>query len=126
MSALNRLKSTFWWLPFGRVAEISANQLQDYLSEDKPIQIIDVRSSAEWRRSHVPGAVSVPIHVFKQRLERLQLDARQPIVAICLSAHRSRPAVRLLRAKGFSDAVQLAGGMLAWWNKQFPTEGARQ
>jgi rhodanese-related sulfurtransferase len=35
------------------------------------------------------------------------------VVAICLTAHRSIPAVRLLRARGF-EAAQLAGGMLAW------------
>ena len=38
----------------------------------------------------------------------------RPVVAICLSAHRSIPAARLLRAHGFPDAAQLAGGMLAW------------
>jgi rhodanese-related sulfurtransferase len=35
------------------------------------------------------------------------------VVAICLSAHRSPPAVRLLSRAGY-DARQLEGGMLAW------------
>lgn len=126
MSALDRMKGVFWWLPLGRVPEISAGELHGCLTADQPVQIIDVRSSAEWRLSHIPGAVNVPIQVLKHRLALLQIDASQPIVAICLSAHRSIPAVRLLQAHGFSNAVQLKGGMLAWWNKRYPTEEGRQ
>ena len=122
MSALDRLKKSFWWLPVGRVPGISASELHGRLAGDQPIQIIDVRSGAEWRHSHIPGAVSVPIHTLKDRLASLQLDAHQPIVAICLSAHRSIPAVRVLQARGFSNSVQLNGGMLAWWNQHYPTE----
>jgi rhodanese-related sulfurtransferase len=36
------------------------------------------------------------------------------VVAICASAHRSVPAVRLLRAAGYKNAMQLKGGMLSW------------
>ncbi|MFC1772418.1 rhodanese-like domain-containing protein [Pseudomonadota bacterium] len=124
MSALDRLKKRFWWLPVGHVPEINAAVLNARLSGDNPPKIVDVRSGVEWRRSHIPGAVSVPINELKDRLASLQLDAQQPIIAICLSAHRSIPAVRLLRAEGFENAVQLKGGMLAWWSKNYPTEQA--
>jgi len=124
MSALDRLKKRFWWLPVGHVPEINAAVLNARLSGDNPPKIVDVRSGVEWRRSHIPGAVSVPINELKDRLASLQLDAQQPIIAICLSAHRSIPAVRLLRAKGLENAVQLKGGMLAWWSKNYPTEQA--
>jgi rhodanese-related sulfurtransferase len=55
----------------------------------------------------------VPITEVRDRLGALPLDAARPVVAICLSAHRSIPAVRLLQQGGY-DAAQLAGGMLAW------------
>jgi rhodanese-related sulfurtransferase len=124
MSALDRLKKRFWWLPVGRVPDISATELNMRLAGSTSLQIIDVRSGTEWRRSHIPGAVNVPIHALKHRLAALQLDAQKPIIAICLSAHRSIPAVRLLEEQGFKNAVQLKGGMLAWWNQHYPTERA--
>ena len=124
MSVFEQLKRSFWWLPFGHVAEISADELHARLTGNGPVKIIDVRSGAEWRRSHIPGAVSVPINELKVRIASLQLDAQHPIIAICLSAHRSIPAVRLLQAQGFENAVQLKGGMLAWWNRNYPTEPA--
>jgi rhodanese-related sulfurtransferase len=41
------------------------------------------------------------------------------VVAVCLTAHRSVPAVRLLRERGF-EAVQLSGGMMAWRAARLP------
>ena len=124
MSVFDQLKKNFWWLPFGHVPEISADDLNERLNGHRPLKIIDVRSRAEWRRSHIPGAMSVPINELKVRLASLQLDAEQPIITICLSAHRSIPAVRLLQAQGFENTVQLKGGMLTWWSKHYPTERA--
>ena len=66
--------------------------------------------------------INVPIQELRRRLPALQLDPERPVVAICLSAHRSIPAVRLLQAHGFERAVQLQGGMLAWWREEFPAE----
>jgi hypothetical protein len=47
MSALDRLKKSFWWLPIGRVPEISATELNVCLAGNNPVQIVDVRSGAE-------------------------------------------------------------------------------
>jgi rhodanese-related sulfurtransferase len=122
MPLVARLKSLFWWLPFGRVPEISPFELNERLQAERPPQIIDVRSHPEWRRSHIGGAVNVPIQELRRRLPALQLDPARPVVTICLSAHRSIPAVRLLQSRGFEHAVQLQGGMLAWWREAFPAE----
>ena len=114
----------FWWLPFGKVPEISPTKL-DTMRKDgaaRP-QIIDVRTSAEWRSGHIAGAIHVPITEFGSRIDSLQLDGTRPIVAICRSAHRSIPAVRLLQQHGFRNACQLQGGMLAWRQAELPVEG---
>jgi rhodanese-related sulfurtransferase len=102
-----------WWLPFGRVPETDPRELADALRGEPRPQLVDVRSAAEFARGHIAGAVSAPIIVLRSRLGSLGLDPTRPVVAICLSAHRSPPAVRLLQRQGF-DAAQLAGGMLAW------------
>jgi rhodanese-related sulfurtransferase len=72
-----------------------------------------VRTPQEFAAGHIEGAISVPVTALASRLARLGLDPSRPVVAICLSAHRSIPAVRLLRGQGL-EAQQLAGGMLAW------------
>ena len=115
------LKQTFWWLPFGRVPELSADELQRQL-RDSAVQLIDVRTPAEYRRSHIAAAINIPITGLRKRVSTLALDRHRPVVAICLSAHRSIPAVRLLRAQGYENVRQLQGGMFAWWRAGLPTE----
>jgi rhodanese-related sulfurtransferase len=109
-----------WWLPFGRVPEISARELYELL-KDGGAQLIDVRTPAEFAAGHVVGARNVPINTFKQKLPTLALDPQKPIVAICATAHRSPPAVRLLRAAGYENVRQLRNGMLSWYAAQLPT-----
>ncbi len=109
-----------WWLPFGRVPELAADTLARDLAATPP-QIIDVRSTAEYDAGHIPGAINVPIERLLGRLPQLGLDPARPVVAICLTAHRSVPAVRLLTRRGY-DARQLAGGMQAWRKAGLPEE----
>ena len=110
--------SRFWWWPFGRVAEVSPPALADELGAHPP-QVVDVRTPAEFAAGHITGAVNVPVHELSRRLASLDLDPARPVVAVCLTGHRSVPAVRLLAGRGF-QARQLAGGMTAWWRERLP------
>jgi rhodanese-related sulfurtransferase len=113
----------FWWLPLGKVPEISAVELHERLLGGTRVQLLDVRSHGEWHRSRIAEATNVPITHLRRQIATLGLDGTRPVVAICLSAHRSIPAVRLLRARGFQEVMQLKGGMLAWWRDGLPTVG---
>jgi rhodanese-related sulfurtransferase len=111
--------ATPWWFPFGRVAEVTPAALAEALADDAAPQLLDVRTPAEFSAGHIPGSRSLPITALSSRLAEAGLDPGRPVVAICLTAHRSIPAVRLLRRHGF-DAAQLAGGMLAWRALRLP------
>lgn len=110
-----------WRLPFGGAAEKSPRQAFEELNTPvSEIQLLDVRSSKEWSESHILGALSIPIAEFRSKLDGLRLDPEETTLAICLSAHRSIPAVRLLKRHGFRDVAQLAGGMKAWRQQRLP------
>ena len=109
-----------WWLPFGRVPEISATELNELVKNDGA-QLIDVRTPVEFAAGHLVGARNVPINTLKHTLPTLALDPQQPIIAICATAHRSPPAVRLLRAAGYQNVRQLRNGMLGWYAAKLPT-----
>lgn len=104
----------FWWMPFGQVLEVDACELNRELGSDDPPQLLDVRTRREYKNGHIEGALHVPIFELRSKVSSLPLDRRKPVVTICLTAHRSIPAVRVLKAHGFKDVRQLAGGMLAW------------
>lgn len=109
------------WAPFGSVPEITAVELWRAV-ESAEVQIVDVRTAKEWRFSSIAGSKNIPITRFTpEAVESLKFDKAKPVVAICLTAHRSIPAVRVLEEMGFKDAMQLHGGMTQWWIQKFPT-----
>ncbi len=108
------------WIPFGSVPEITALELWQCIQSGQ-VQLIDVRTSKEWRLSAIGGSSNVPITGFtREAVESLELDKSKPVVAICLTAHRSIPAVRVLQEMGFEDVRQLQGGMTQWWRQKLP------
>jgi len=115
------MMSVLWWLPFGKVSEIEALDLKTRLDQRESVQLIDVRTPGEFAGGHIHGAINVPINQLRSTLPALQLDRNRPVIAICQTAHRSPPAVRLLKQSGF-EAQQLRGGMIAWNRAKFPTK----
>jgi rhodanese-related sulfurtransferase len=120
-----RWRCRFWWIPFGSVPEISPKELHAKLGGDGVPFILDVRTHREWKASRIKGSTNVSITSLRANLKNLDLDPARPVIAICLSAHRSIPAVRALRDAGFSNACQLKGGMLAWWKAGLPVVKGR-
>jgi len=110
------------WIPLGRVNEVTSLALTEKLGSGD-VQIIDVRTTAEWKLSAIEGSINLPITSFnKSTIDALNLDKKKLTVAICLSAHRSIPAVRVLKEFGFDNTAQLKGGMKSWWSLKLPTQ----
>lgn len=76
--------------------------------------LVDVREPYEQQIVAIPGAVLVPKAdlVDGDGLDRLPRGRR--IVLHCKSGGRSAQALEALHARGFTDAVHVGGGVLAW------------
>lgn len=107
-----------WWKLHGEAPELSAAEVLARVERGE-VQILDVRTPAEFRRGHIAGAISVPLGALEDAADDLPLDPNVPVVAVCLTAHRSIAAVRLLSRRGW-DIVQLRGGMRAWRAEGLP------
>ena len=73
----------------------------------RPIDLIDVRTPAEFASGHVPGAVNVPVDDLRQRLG--ELPRGRPIAAYCQVGQRGYMATRVLLQAGFA-AANVGGG----------------
>jgi rhodanese-related sulfurtransferase len=82
--------------------------------------LLDVREPVEWSAGRAPGAVLIPLGQLSARLAELPRD--REIIAVCRSGNRSGVATGLLRRAGFSRAVNMAGGMVAWTKHGLPVE----
>ncbi len=117
-------RCTRWWQLRGDTPEATPGQLVAMI-ERGDVQLLDVRTEAEFERGHIEGAINVPLGRLEDAQYELPVDRDKQVVAICMTAHRSIGAVRLLERLGY-DAIQLAGGMLAWRKAKLPErEGAQ-
>lgn len=99
---------------FKPVSGLGADELRELLATRHPddVQIVDVRPSSEYRKSHLPGAVSIPLAELPERAEDLEAD-RMTIIC-CRSGLRSRAAAALLQGAGFDRVLILEEGLDAW------------
>jgi adenylyltransferase/sulfurtransferase len=100
---------------------ITATELKQMLDQDENILLIDVREPNEYEIVSIPGATLIPKGEFLSgdALERMPQDKR--IVLHCKSGQRSAEVLAVVKNAGFSDAVHVGGGVLAWINQVDPT-----
>ncbi len=79
---------------------------------DSSTQVLDVREPAEVAEGTLPGAVNVPLGQLPSRVA--ELDPKRRVAVLCRSGGRSAHAAELLVDVGFTDVVNLDGGMLAY------------
>ena len=73
--------------------------------------LLDVREQNEWDTVHAPTAVLLPVSVIQDRVDEVPID--RTVYVVCHSGARSARVAAFLRSEGV-DAVNIAGGMLAW------------
>lgn len=78
------------------------------------VQIIDVRTPAEFASGHIAGAVNIPVQQadFDERISRL--DPAAVYAVYCRSGNRSRPAVEAMHRAGLSTVYELESGIVGW------------
>ncbi|MBO0869855.1 MAG: FAD-dependent oxidoreductase [Micromonosporaceae bacterium] len=73
--------------------------------------LLDVRSAAEYRAGHLPGAVNVPHTQLREELDEIRaLAAGAPVRVYCATGFRSYLAHRVLTQAGL-DSATLSGGL---------------
>ncbi|ACY99293.1 MULTISPECIES: adenylyltransferase/sulfurtransferase MoeZ [Thermomonospora] len=100
---------------------ISVHDLKAMLDRGEDIFLVDVREPNEHEIVSIPGATLIPKGEFLNgsALERLPQDKK--IVLHCKSGVRSAEALAVVKNAGFSDAVHVGGGILAWINQIDPS-----
>ena len=77
--------------------------------------LLDVRSPQEYREGHVPGSQNVPLQQL-DKVEEMTENKDTILYAYCRSGARSRQAVSLLQAMGYTNILNI-GGIAAYSGK---------
>ncbi|HNA29743.1 MAG TPA: rhodanese-like domain-containing protein [Thiobacillaceae bacterium] len=94
--------------------QIRPDELKAWLDDpDRPRPLLlDVREPWEFERCHIEGAELLPMAAIPSRVA--QLDPAREMVVICHHGVRSFHVARFLEHNGFSDVINLTGGVDAW------------
>jgi rhodanese-related sulfurtransferase len=80
--------------------------------------LVDVREHHEYDEAHIPGSILIPLSELNTRYSELPKDT--PLIMQCRSGARSGKATEFLLANGYSDVHNMAGGILAWAEAEYP------
>ena len=105
------------------VPTVQATSLAHELAQPAPPLLLDVRTPAEYRVSHLAGARfvdfdSVPTAQFAD------IPRNQPVVVYCSVGVRSERLGERLHALGFQHVRNLYGGLFEWVNEGQPVYNA--
>lgn len=86
------------------------------IHEEQDVELIDVRTPAEFREIHTSIAVNIPLDKLDAKyINELQNgNGSEPVYVICQSGNRSSRACQKLIEAGITNVVSVEGGTNAW------------
>jgi rhodanese-related sulfurtransferase len=98
------------------IQTIEPRELEKLRQEGESVELIDVRTPAEFREVHVDFARNVPLDAFDPQAIMASRNGAtgQPVYVICRSGQRAEMACKKLVAAGHDQVVNVAGGTNAW------------
>ena len=97
---------------------IPPSEAAKWIAEKKDLQLIDVRTPAEYAEAHLANAKLIPLQELEGRWA--EIDKAKPVLLYCRSGHRSGMALKILRDKGYAQAQHIQGGISAWLGAGLP------
>jgi len=82
------------------------------LERNGSVQLVDVRSRAEWLQGHLPGAISIPLLDLDSRAHLI--DPTKPSLVYCHEGYRATTAASILLRESTSNVAILIDGIEGW------------
>jgi rhodanese-related sulfurtransferase len=101
---------------------VHPEELLKKMKTKQPPAVLDVRSGAEFRGGHIPGAIHAPTLKILLGLARIPADRSAELVVSCEHGPRAELAKGLLGILGYRQVTLLEGHMNAWRRAGRPQE----
>ncbi len=99
--------------------EVSAEEGAALIANVNPL-VLDVRTPGEYAGGHLLDSVLIPVQVLQAEMGQLSGHEHKPVFIYCRSGNRSTVAAKMLMDKGFTNVVNLRGGIGEWQSKNLP------
>ncbi len=92
------------------IRSINAQELAE-ISSAQPVNVLDVRKQSEFLSEHVKNAENTPLDYVNESMQKLDKD--KTYYVHCAGGYRSMIFNSILRARGYDNLVDIAGGFKA-------------
>ncbi len=92
------------------VQEIEPDEVKSLIAQDQ-VHLIDVREPFEFDASNI-GGVNIPLKSIEDHL--VLISNSKSTIVLCRSGGRSRQAIIKLQSLGYTNMINLKGGLLKW------------
>lgn len=93
---------------------ISVHELKARLDAGEHPILLDVRQLEEHEEFALEPSILIPLHELPERVGELNDYRNKELIVYCRSGNRSQQACMFLELSGFTNVINLTGGMLAW------------
>ena len=94
----------------------------DRLRANKTNVVLDVRSAAEFKTAHIPGAINIDVRSPDFEKKVSGLDKNKIYLVHCAVGGRSARACQKMEGMGFKELYDLHPGFAAWEKAGKPVE----
>ncbi|MCC7460737.1 MAG: hypothetical protein IT286_05485 [Proteobacteria bacterium] len=94
------------------IGKMSVKELETKIKNNERPFLLDVREPFERDICKLTDDLNIPLKDLPTRAE--ELDKTKEIVIYCRSGGRSQQACLYLQEQGFTNVINLTGGVLAW------------
>jgi len=101
-----------------------ASMLKEREEGTRDFVLVDVREPNEFEINRIPGSVLIPKGDFLNGSALEQLPSDKQIVMHCKSGVRSAETLAIVKGAGYTDAVHVGGGVVAWVDQIDPSQPA--
>jgi len=93
---------------------ITVEELKKRMDAGEQLHIIDVREPAEYAEYNI-GVQLIPLgKIMSMQIEEIEDLKNEEVIIHCRSGARSAQACMMLEQAGFTNTVNVTGGMVAW------------
>ena len=92
---------------FDEIVSVSPEEFAELVDETE-LKVLDVRKPGEFSASHVEGAITAPLDFINESMKLI--DPEETYLVHCAGGYRSMIFTSILRARGFENLIDVAGG----------------
>ena len=99
------------------MTEISVEQLKARMDAGEKINLLDVREPHEYAEFNIGGKLFPLGKIQSMQIEDIEDLRNEEVIINCRSGKRSMMACMILEQMGFTNTVNVVGGVLDWQEK---------